>query len=487
MLDSITYEAIFGQHKERIYEEMKRVERKLKNDPDKDISEFTSVMFERVMELGRDLIQESIEEKDKEIKQSEERLKDGWKVERTEDKKSLITLLGEIEYGRTYYYRDGDEGKEYVYLTDELFGIENHQRMEPLVVAKLIELASDTSYQKAGNKAVRNVSISDTAVMNKLHNLEGDIDDLLEKAKNNRQEENGKREVDVIYIEADEDHVPLQKGDKAPSKLVYIHEGHKDEEELKSSDKSKLENVHYIAGKYNDTSKLWLEVADYLEETYNLETVEKIFIGGDGASWIKEGLEWIPKSKFVLDRYHLNDYITKATAHKEEYKSELWKALNTANKEKVRIILSDLMMETDDEKRKERIKETRSYIYSQWEGIKNLACDHDAINPSAEGHVSHILADRLTSRPMGWCDLGMDNMSRIRAFKFNGGTREHILDFLREQKREQRVREAAEKITAQKPTKNSLKSGFGERQENVPALQRGKRNGVYHLMRGAAR
>jgi len=55
LLDSITYEAIFGQHKERIYEEMKRVERKLKNDPDKDISEFTSVMFERVMELGRDL------------------------------------------------------------------------------------------------------------------------------------------------------------------------------------------------------------------------------------------------------------------------------------------------------------------------------------------------------------------------------------------------------------------------------------------------
>jgi len=33
--------------------------------------------------------------------------------------------------------------------------------------------------------------------------------------------------------------------------------------------------------------------------------MEKINIAGDGARCIKEGMEWIPKAKFVLDRYHL--------------------------------------------------------------------------------------------------------------------------------------------------------------------------------------
>ncbi len=40
---------------------------------------------------------------------------------------------------------------------------------------------------------------------------------------------------------------------------------------------------------------------------------------------------------------------------------------------------------------------------------------------SAEGHVSHILSSRLSSRPLGWCETGVDQMARLRAFTANGG------------------------------------------------------------------
>lgn len=34
-----------------------------------------------------------------------------------------------------------------------------------------------------------------------------------------------KKEVRVLYIEADEDHVPLQDGSNETPRLIYIHEG----------------------------------------------------------------------------------------------------------------------------------------------------------------------------------------------------------------------------------------------------------------------
>ncbi|HZK43984.1 MAG TPA: UPF0236 family protein [Syntrophomonadaceae bacterium] len=40
---------------------------------------------------------------------------------------------------------------------------------------------------------------------------------------------------------------------------------------------------------------------------------------------------------------------------------------------------------------------------------------------SAEGHVSHILSSRLSSRPLGWCKTGVDQMARLRTFEANGG------------------------------------------------------------------
>lgn len=39
---------------------------------------------------------------------------------------------------------------------------------------------------------------------------------------------------------------------------------------------------------------------------------------------------------------------------------------------------------------------------------------------SAEGHVSHILSDRLSSRPLGWSVENMENIAQLRVMKANG-------------------------------------------------------------------
>ena len=40
---------------------------------------------------------------------------------------------------------------------------------------------------------------------------------------------------------------------------------------------------------------------------------------------------------------------------------------------------------------------------------------------AAEGHVSHVLSARLSSRPMGWSVNGALRMAKLRAYYFNGG------------------------------------------------------------------
>ena len=61
-----------------------------------------------------------------------------------------------------------------------------------------------------------------------------------------------------------------------------------------------------------------------------------------------------------------------------------------------------------------------------------MRCLHDKLveGCSAEGHVSHILSDRLSSRPKGWSKTGADRMSKLRCYEKNHG-REKIIELVK--------------------------------------------------------
>lgn len=51
--------------------------------------------------------------------------------------------------------------------------------------------------------------------------------------------------------------------------------------------------------------------------------------------------------------------------------------------------------------------------------------------------MSHVLSDRLSSRPMGWSQTGADRMSKLRCYERNNGRSEIInpVKFSREQRK----------------------------------------------------
>ena len=319
-------------------------------------------------------------------------------------KRTLMTDYGNIEYVRRYYRNR--KTKEYVYLVDEKMGIEKNERIMKDVESKIVEFAHDISYSKTGKQVVGNEEISSTTVMHKVRK---------EELKVEIKEE--KKQIKRLYIEADEDHVSKRgKGIWMP-KLVYVHEGN-----YHKGNRNILKDVHYIGSLGQNSEELWLEVAEYIHKKYDVKSIEKVYISGDGANWIKEGLNWIEKSVFVLDRFHLLKYINQATADIPQYRNKLWYNINIFDPISVENIFKELIEKTEEENRKEKVRDSYRYVMNQWKGIEIYETDGEYLKGcSAEGHISHVYADRMSSRPRTWSNDGINKMSRLRTFVSNGG------------------------------------------------------------------
>jgi len=431
---------------------------------ERDISEFINAAKEMLDGVGVKLIAEALERMDEAVRNSTGR-KRNWVIKSKDDPKSLGTIFGLVSYKRTYY--ENKKTGEYSYLSDEMVGILPSDKLDTSMKARLIEEAIDTPYKRSGEKASDAMELTSQTVMNSIREL-GSVDNATVEIKERN------RSVKTLYIEADEDHVALQDGGCEEPKLVYVHEG-----KVKvGKDRFKLLNPRYFSGVYTNSDKLWLEVADYIDEAYDTNSIEKIYLSGDGARWIKNGLGWIKGSKYVLDRYHLSKYITKATAHMEGISVVMWKHINNGDRKKVQTLLSQIISATETETKKKSVQEARKYILGNWDGIRNqYKADYHGC--SAEGHVSHILSSRLSSRPLGWSKTGVDQMARLRAFEANGGV---VYDLMLAKKRAEQKEARIAKLKQEIIDKRKV-VGLYETMGNLEILNIGKKTVASRFLR----
>ena len=416
------------------------------DDPTK-IAEMVYGVTKEVVSLGCAIIAENWEKFDTYLHERPE-LRQGWVIERKNDTRSVITSLGEVTFQRTYF--KNKETGEYAYLVDRLLGLDSHDRLTEDAKTRVLEEAVCSSYQKAGmNASISGPGITKEAVMDLLHPLEFPKTEVA----------GTKIRAEAVYIDADEDHVSLQylntKGDIPGSrhntympKMVYVYDNVEAE-----GDRHILQNVRYFGGGYDGpegTEELWQEVYDYIESRYDPGVLKTIYVNGDGASWIQAGSEKHAKAKFVLDKFHMCEYIVGATSHlkdsKEDARSEIYRCIYGKHKKELGAVFERIIDITEKETKVKAIEKARDYILGNWKGVtamvdgrkkdKRLGC-------RAEGHISHIYADRMSSRPLGWCRTGADKMARLRIHKWN---KESMLELIRFQKVELPVAAGAEEL-----------------------------------------
>lgn len=322
----------------------------------------------------------------------------GMKTERRGDIRRILSRFGEISYRRTYYQcADGTR----IYPVDEMAGIEKRQRITTGVSEALVRKAIDFSYDKS-RKMVTNGAVSKQTVMNKIRASE------VPKT----EEKKLKPHVEVLHIDADEDHVSMQSGSTAQVPVICAYEGIQ-----RLGKRGVCVNKKAYSEYGMKTPEFWEEVWDDIWKRYEL-TGTKIILHGDGAAWIKQGLEYIPGSEYVLDPYHKNKAIKQLYAgikEEERERSErtLREAMSQGDDEVFEAVIESVLSRNDIKKTNEDAGE---YLLRNYEGIRRYYVDEDARKGGAtEPHVSHILSARLSSRPMGWSEETLKSFVPILA------------------------------------------------------------------------
>lgn len=355
-----------------------------------------------------------------------------------QDPRTLITTVGDVSFPHTLFFDKSQ--KKCRYLLDELLGLPGRERFSTLAEGKLLYEAEVHSYQHAAESlAVGDQTVTKTTVMRKVHGILEDLPEELPLPKGE------KKQCEYLYIEADEDHIARQKDDPEKDgiigKLVYLFEGKKEI----CSGRRILVGTHYHGGLYAGSRKnrmLWEEVQRYIEAHYDTDYLKRVYISGDGASWIKAGKDYVYKSVLVADKYHLMKYINRvarltldeADLTKQRFYRYIYKnKLGAANK-----LLTRIQNSAENDR---AVEETRTYLINNWDAIRRAFRDEHALGCSAEGHVSHVLSERMSSRPMGWSETGSDRMCKLRCYVKNYGVNGiiNLVEYRRQKKLEEQM------------------------------------------------
>lgn len=344
------------------------------------------------------------------------------------DQRTLITSVGDVTFESTYFKSRGEKG-EYRYLLEDMLGLDAHERFSEAAETAILTEALKTSYEEATKVIPSKSEITKTTVMNKVHGIAEEIP---------FEEPEQMKKCKYLFIEADEDHVAEQHGRWSKenkgfiSRLAYIYEYKQENPRIKG--RKELVNTYYFSGLYGGSKgvqRFWEEVQQFIEMNYDPDELQRVFVIGDGGNWIKSATNYVDNSLYCIDKYHMTKYINAAANQMldeaEVAKENLYRFIYKKQRSKFKTYIEEMLASANNQ---EPILELQRYALGNWSAVMRSYHNELLSGCSAEGHVSHVLSDRLSSRPMGWSQTGADRMSKLRCYERNHG-REKIIDLVR--------------------------------------------------------
>ena len=123
---------------------------------------------------------------------------------------------------------------------------------------------------------------------------------------------------------------------------------------------------------------------------------------------------------------------------REDAEEEIRKEIRRGTKQGFEELMERLMSCFPDGESGRRFEESRTYILSNWTAARyRLAKVEGVVGSSTEGHVSHVLASRMSTKAMGWSLTGADKMAQLRAYYWNGGD---LLELVRAERKTEELK-----------------------------------------------
>lgn len=386
-----------------------------------DLGAFEAFVASGTRALGAAVLRSCLERFDSDLRLRAPR---GWSP-RGRVARTLVTLLGEVTFERTVF---ADEHGRRRVLLDELIGVAPRSRLSPCAFLWVASHAAELSYRKtaAEFEELTGARISHVTVMNVVHR-EGA---LLEEG-DAEFSRGGRLRVsqDVLFVESDGLWVHLQEGThrkEALPRFLY--------EQGRKTKSFELKIAAVYAGKAEvapgrrergglcltcldgDADAFWERTWRMLTENYEQGDVERIAVGGDGASWCgPERLERMAPAGCVVDHaidpFHVMQKIARAFPREDSPERE-W-AVNLAVRGRGKR-LAEMCRRAAAAMRpgraRDKVRELASYAGSNAAAIRPPAGELGTM----EGTNAHVGAARLKGQGRSWSRRGAESMCRIR-------------------------------------------------------------------------
>ena len=382
------------------------------------------IIFDLTRKIGQELLEELLQIIDDKLKKERKR---GILSHQGKRLRYMTTLLGDITFSKRLY--QDREGK-YHYLLDEKLGLEKNQRASKSYqkIEGLMAFVSG-SYRKAEElirefygdspsfESVRQQTIRQGKKI--LKEEKDQIDRELIKALRQTEDELTK-EADnrIVYIEVDGTGIHLQheKKKRAELKLGIISKGKERRYKTGKGEAKKLQDKFTYTGIVSG-DEFMSNLAILGEKRFNLSQAELVLIGGDGATWIKEGAKnYFPHSIYQLDKFHLERKLKQTLPYHQEMQKEI---RNLLKEGEIDTTLKELRQERSlKPEHKKDIEELMHYIYYNQEGVNALDRLRERGLPvedlgAVEGNIDKTLANRFKKRGMRWTIPGALSLAKV--------------------------------------------------------------------------
>lgn len=337
--------------------------------------------------------------------------------------RTIVTRVGPVEVERRLYL-DLETGR-HRYLLDEHVRLPARQRVSEGLRQEVVLLATRHSFRETarlGGDRVSHASVHTwtwqvgTACRREVERLRRSVFSL------GRSLRGLGRQVGALFCEADGVLLRLQRETKrlVEAKLALVHEGwarlHPSSSEYRLKGK-----LAYAA--IQSTGAFWESLAVLTGQRWSDLSAVKV-IGGDGAEWVKKGLEVFPSAVYQLCRFHLARKIRECL----NWSKRALGRVMVARRDPERLLYeaSLAVLEAPGPEEETQAKTLVGYLAANADGLADYR-DRVAVEDlelrglgAIEGNIDKLISTRMCKRGMSWRKRGADLMLALLTHTANG-------------------------------------------------------------------
>ena len=392
-------------------------------DFNSSLADLERILYQKAMEWARDTYRRILECVDDHIKKARDK---SLAIIR-QDKVWITTKPGAVNVKRRYY-RDRDA--TYHYLLDELLGIGKYHHITRHVQKLALDMAGVMPFRRSAEIPAKAIPLNlSHQTIHRIVARVADIhlekqDSLLEWFQRNGELPDSKNLVsERMVVEADGIMLSLQreKTGKTEAKLGIAYEGRKKSGNNRFITVNKSVYADVISG-----DSFWPAMTLKLSRRYDLSGTNYMLLGGDGASWIREGAEYFG-ADYRLCRFHLNRNLSRALGHDRDTLKAIKEALHQENLPALFTLLDKAGGLATGDVRKDIVK-LSGYLKSNFSGLKtHPEMDNAGLNTGViEGNIDKFIARRMKNQGMSRSIQGIRRMLWLRIALYDNKLNDYL-------------------------------------------------------------